>query len=228
MAWSQGFHQGIKELDRVWAPRHMPWGREEQIGIVHRIHGDIATIQFPSDQHRIRLPVKDILDKKMEDFEPKYPTVRMHPGSRMPTAKEVQLLEYETKLAVRNNLPPPPLPPGFEFEDPRDLKTKHVSRVQHWGISEPTLDALRNRSLPSSQVAGYYDQHFYSNLYDNNFYRDFRGGYAYHRGHDEEHHHEHGVPGERYYPLDGPPVEMMEDGTWRIIQDPYMNPMMVA
>lgn len=208
-----GENQGFRELDRVWAPRHMPWGVTKEVAIVHRIHGTVLTVQFPSDQHRIRILMSDV--QKMDDFEPEYPVIRMHPGAKMPSSKEVQMLDYERKIALAQGLPEPPLPPGFSMEDPGKLKDKHISRVQHWGISEPTLDALRNRTLPAANLTGYYNRHFYSKLYENNFYRN-----GYKREDAEPEPQTWGVVGQRYYSLDHPPVEFTEEGTWKEIKEP--------
>merc|ERR1719440_445741 len=155
--------------------------------------------------------------EKIDDFEPQYPTVRMHPGAKMPTAREVQYLEAEMSYAQARGLPQPPMPAGFSIEDPSKLKEKHISRVQHWGIAEPTLDALRNRSLPTPMIRGYYHRHFYSNLYANNFYR----GQDFSQFEDHEHHPDMGVVGQRHYPLDGPPVELKDDGMWHPIPEAY-------
>lgn len=221
MAYETGYHEGLRELDRVWAPRNTPWGTQPQIAIVHRIHGEIITVQFPTDQHRVRLHADEI--QKDEVMEPQYDTVRMHPGAKMPSAKEVQLWTHEKERAERMGTSPPPLPPGFMIEDPKLLRDRHITRVQHWGISEPTLDALRNRSLPASRINGVYDQHFYSKLYANNFYRDqgvARGGPGGYVEQDPSmFQQQDAVPGQVYKPLDGPPMQFCEDGVWRMTKD---------
>jgi len=239
MAYETGYHEGLRELDRVFAPRNTPWGRQNQLAIIHRIHGEIITVQFPTDQQRVRLHVDEI--QKDEVPEPQYDTVRMHPGAKMPSAKEVQLWTYEKERAEKMGAPPPPMPPGFMIEDPSKLKDRHITRVQHWGIAEPTLDALRNRALPASSINGSYGQHFYSKLYANNFYRDPAGvpggaggmpgmgpgGYGgipgMGPGQDPNMYQSSGeaVVGQRYYPLDGDPMQFCEDGVWRRTKDAH-------
>merc|ERR1719267_5828 len=46
----------------------------------------------------------------------------------------------------------------------RDGKVK--IEATYWGIPEPTLAALKNRSIPANEVTGEYGRHFYSNLYE--------------------------------------------------------------
>ncbi|CAE8626527.1 unnamed protein product, partial [Polarella glacialis] len=49
--------------------------------------------------------------------------------------------------------------------------------ADHWGIPAQTLDALKMRGIPASQVTGEYGRHFYSDLYSNGFYaREGHGG----------------------------------------------------
>lgn len=202
-------------------------------GVVHRVHHEnnenTVTIQFPRrigkqptglEQHRIRVPIDSVT--KIQDFEPVYPTVRIHPGANIPTAQEVQLMEAEQQRAAHMGLPRPPMPPGFALEDPRLLHQKHVVREQRWGIAEPTLDALRNRSIPAYDVTGRYGRHFYSGLYENNFYPS-RGHLVQDTGMVEGADSEVSdlTAGNKYYPLFGPGLELQEDGSWRPMKEPY-------
>lgn len=226
----------LKERDLVWAPRAMPFGYQMQKGVVHRVHhagnATTVTVQFLSDQHRDRYPLDRV--EPIRDITPTYPAIRIHPGARMPTAREVQGLEEEERRAAQMGLPPPPFPPGFSLEDPSKTHERHVTKVQRWGLPEPTLDALRNRSIPQMQVHGYYQKHFYSNLYDNNFYKTQDHvvsvtGHVHNLSMPDM-----GVPrpgpgieppemyvvGHRYIPLEGPPYEMMDDGRWTRMRAP--------
>merc|ERR1712190_512085 len=56
------------------------------------------------------------------------------------------------------------LPSRYEIEQ----REERANRMRQ-DLSIPH-DALRNRSIPASQVTGEYRKHFYTNLYKNNFY----------------------------------------------------------
>mmetsp|Transcript_112174 Transcript_112174/g.194475 ORF Transcript_112174/g.194475 Transcript_112174/m.194475 type:complete len:291 (+) Transcript_112174:101-973(+) len=217
----------LKELDLCWAPRPMPWGYIKDKAVVHRVHDDVdgmtVTVQFLSDQHRIRLPPEEC--KPIRDFTPMYPTVRIHPAARLPTPAEVDRLEQEKQYAAERGLPQPPYPPGFSLEDESQTHETHVSKVPRWGIPEPTLDALRNRSLAPYQITGVYGPHFYSKLYENNFYykKDVK---VARDGHVENYKYSDYdqedpttlIVGARYIPLNGPPEELTDNGTWRKVK----------
>mmetsp|Transcript_34405 Transcript_34405/g.79904 ORF Transcript_34405/g.79904 Transcript_34405/m.79904 type:complete len:300 (-) Transcript_34405:94-993(-) len=176
------------QIVQAWRPT--PWG-EWQLGkgIVHRVHNEdqTMTVQFVPDQHRVRLPFVSV--KPMFDYTPEYPTVRLTPGERLPTRAEI-LQREEAANAKRQELgiePDAPLP-GAEGSDLRAGETQQADgsvtlQMDTWGIPAPTLDALRNRSIPPAQVTGEYGRHFYTNLYKNNFYTSHESCWVNASGH---------------------------------------------
>jgi len=148
-------------------------------GVVHRVHDDdTVTVQFVPDQHRCRLPFMSV--KPMLDVTPEYPTIRLQPGQRMPTRAEIELREHNANVYRQQQgiAWDAPLPGAMDHnallagERLGDDGRTPVIESDQWGISAPTLEALRNRSIPAAQVTGTYGDHFYSKLYKNNFFQD--------------------------------------------------------
>lgn len=159
----------LQERDLVKAWRPIPGGPMQMgFGVVHRLHPEdgTVTVQFVPDQNRARLPFSAVM--KVQFFTPQYPVVHLQPGQKMPTPAEIKARE-EQEAVVRRNLGLPPDAPLDQFGETADTKARK-EYGQRWGIPAPTLDALRNRSIPAYQVTGTYGAHFYTNLYKNNFY----------------------------------------------------------
>lgn len=204
---------GIQEHQLVSAWRHpnIPPDRVEsrELAVVHRIHrqDETVTVQFLKDQHRLRLHVGAVtpVDKTPHS----YPAQWIRPSEPMPTAKQCQeMAGVEEARRLQLERMGHPVPPRFNQKD-LDLPPKRVEMSDRWGIPGPTLIALRNRSVPMTEVTGAYDQHFYTKLYEHNFYAnnlvrvDDKS-----KGDNTTVHH-------IYVPLDGHPKEQMKDGGWR-------------
>jgi len=227
---SSGPHE--LQLVQAWRPSEDgTWqlGR----GVIHRVHheDETVTVQFVPDQHRCRLPVSCV--KPQLDITPVYPKVRLAPGERIPTAAEIAIREHNANI-LRQQLgiaPDAPLPgakdehalkPGEHLGD----QGQPVIESNEWGIPATTLTALRNRAIPFSQVTGIYGQHFYTNLYKNNFYPQ-KGVSVSQTGHvgiaaemQPRGHREPKVVTHKYIPLRGP--EMMQNlktGAWRLANE---------
>ncbi|CAJ1368784.1 unnamed protein product [Effrenium voratum] len=164
-----------KELSLVKVQRPLPsGGYAEDLGVVHRVHAedDTLTVQFVSDQHRLRVPTGQAL--LVQPVTPNYPKTRLKPGERLPTKGQVDRREAALEVERRRlGLPQGALLPHQEEESNQLNQGEHrgedgVVRISadHWGIPAPTLDALKNRSIPPSEVTGIYSRHFYTNLYD--------------------------------------------------------------
>jgi len=204
-------HQLVNAWRNPFAPSWTPESRE--LAIIHRVHleDQTVTVQFLKDQNRIRMHVAAVT--QVDKTPHSYPAKWIHPGDAMPTATQCQaaaVLEEEHRAHLERM--GHPMAPRFQQKD-LDLPPKRVEQSDRWGIPAPTLIALRNRSIPMSEVTGLYDQHFYSKLYENNFYptkavqvSDKKSG---------------NMPGEAttinhiYVPLNGPPKQQMKDGGWR-------------
>uniref|UniRef100_A0A7S2AYR9 Uncharacterized protein n=1 Tax=Alexandrium andersonii TaxID=327968 RepID=A0A7S2AYR9_9DINO len=211
------------QIVQAWRPT--PWG-EWQLGkgIIHRVHQEdkTVTVQFVPDQHRVRTGFMNV--KPLFDYTPEYPEIRLAPSERLPTRAEI--LEREQKAnAMRQDLGIPadaPLPGADNLRagETRLADGSVVMKSDHWGIPAPTLDALRNRSIPPGQITGEYGRHFYTNLYRNNFYlgkeavvdADGRVGVEARHGRPEE---KGRVISHRFIPLDGPQLEQdLQTGQW--------------
>jgi len=163
------------QIVRAWRPT--PWGEMQlATGVVHRVHQEdrTVTVQFVPDQHRARVPWSSV--DPMPDITPQHPEIRLGPNERVPTRTEIVARE-ENANRMRQQMgiaPDAPLP-GAMGDNLRPGERKaadgHVIiRSQDWGIPAQTLDALRHRSIPPSQVTGVYGPHFYTNLYAHKFY----------------------------------------------------------
>lgn len=166
---------GLQELMLCECWRPMGYGPPKIAkGVVHRIHMEdhTVTVQFLDDQHRLRL--KSSMVNPISPVEPKYPRVVLQKGERPPTRAEIMEKinreAAEEEWASLNGVALPPKPAQSDEADPSDNTERRVERVDQWGIPAPTLDALRNRSVPSYQVSGVYGEHFYSKLYASNFH----------------------------------------------------------
>lgn len=165
-----------EDLVQAWRPgQNGEW--QLGTGVVHRVHQEdrTVTVQFVPDQGRYRLPFMSI--KKLSDITPEYPTIRLRPGQRLPTPSEIVEREHRANVqrevwGIANDQ----ALPGSAADDaflPGETKGKDgmvTIRAQNWGIPAPTLEALRNRSVPCPQVTGEYGRHFYTDLYKQNFY----------------------------------------------------------
>lgn len=230
----EGTNPRERMLVMAWRPT--PFGQWQLAqAVVHRAHYHehpvTVTVQFTSDQHRCRLPW---VSCKPQSDAPEYPTVHLAPGERVPTRAEILQKEQEQD-ALRWQMglqPNDPLPGDEDPFEPaqRSLNERNRQYVltDHWGIPAPTLDALRNRSVPNSQLTGTYGQHFYSNLYKNDFYPATKhavsetGQLARAQHHANTHHapqSEQRVVSHRYVPLSGPSLEMdMDNGEWLVAE----------
>lgn len=184
-------------LVRVQRPRIDPGsmfpGYEEEVGVVHRVHheDDTLTVQFPSDQHRLRVPISDV--QLVQFVDPTYPTVRLQRSQRLPTKAELDRRE-ETNEMVRRQLG---IPQGHMLPNQRDEMLlegerkdedgKVVTDAGYWGIPVSTLDALKNRSIPPSQVTGTYGRHFYTSLYERYRAASLGAEAAFHPGQSASH-----------------------------------------
>lgn len=145
---------------------------EEEVGVVHRVHheDDTLTIQFPSDQHRIRVPSADV--QLVQFVDPTYPTVRLRKGQRLPHKEELDRREEANEILRRQlGIPQGHMLPNQQDEtllegERKDEDGKVVYDAGYWGMPVSTLDALQNRSIPPGQVTGTYSRHFYTSLYN--------------------------------------------------------------
>eukprot|EP00434_Breviolum_minutum_P027488 symbB.v1.2.024305.t1/scaffold2280.1/size83482/3 len=162
-----------KELSLVKVHRPLPQGGfADEIGVVHRVHAedDTVTVQFPNDQHRLRIPTNQAA--LVQSVTPTYPKIRLKPGERLPNRSQLDRREKELEEERRKlGLPQGAMLPWQEADHLN--KGEHrdedgVVRISgdHWGIPTPTLDALKNRSIPPDEVTGVYGRHFYSRLYE--------------------------------------------------------------
>lgn len=214
------------QLVRAWRLSHSgEWTMGT--GVIHRVHQEdrTVTVQFLPDQHRCRLPFMSV--KPVHNITPTYPVVRLGPGERLPSRAELLAREKEAH-ARRQALQISPHAPLPGAEDPNSLRAGEIlnehgvptMRENRWGIPGPTLDALRNRSIPALQVTGPYGPHFYTKLYSNNFYPQ-EGQMVSSSGHvglkerhpnDEPH-----IISHRYIPLDGPELDQdLRTGAWQL------------
>lgn len=221
------------QLVRAWRPT--PSGEWELgTGIVHRVHQEnqTVTVQFLPDQHRCRLPYMSV--KPILDITPTYPKIRLAPGERLPTRTELLAREQEAH-ARRQALGIPPHVPLPGDEDPHSLRAGEtlneqghpVIKENRWGIPGPTLDALRNTSIPGLQVGPEYGPHFYTKLYSNNFYSQAPQMVAEtgHVGVEERKYMAQHVVSHRYVPLDGPELEQdLRTGNWHVAQATDIEP----
>lgn len=212
-----------QELDLVQAWRPDSRGDWQLgIGVVHRVHeDDHVTVQFIPDQHRRRVPFMSV--KKINDITPVYPKVRLAPGERLPGREELLRREQERhdqKQAL--GIAPHQLLPGEE--DPNSLRVgetlnEHghvVVQENRWGIPAPTVEALRNYSIPGLQIGSEYGPHFYTKLYSNNFYAQAPRFVTVAEDPDERRKSNTNIVSHRYIPLEGPELEQdLRTGAWR-------------
>lgn len=229
-----------KELQLVQAWRQWPRGDWQlATGVIHRVHEEdrTVTVQFVPDQQRARVPWSSC--QPYLDITPEYPEVRLGENERLPTRAEI-LEREENANRMRQQMgiaPDAPLPGAFDSNlRPGERKGpdgRIILRCQEWGIPATTLDALRNRSIPPSQVTGVHGQHFYSKLYENQFYggpeylknERERMGLKEQRSRDQGHVVEH-----RMVKLDGTELQQnLKTGTWSVVppqkqHDPQEEP----
>lgn len=145
---------------------------EEEVGVVHRVHheDDTLTVQFASDQHRVRVPTANV--QLVQFIDPTYPTVRLQSGQHLPSKDELDRREAANEIVRRQlGVPQGHMLPNQQDEmllegERKDEDGKVVRDAGYWGIPVSTLDALQNRSIPASQVTGTYGRHFYTSLYE--------------------------------------------------------------
>lgn len=220
-----------KELQLVQAWRQWPRGDWQlATGVVHRVHEEdrTVTVQFVPDQHRARVPWSSC--QPFLDITPEYPEIRLGQNERLPTRAEI-LEREENANRMRQQMgiaPDAPLPGALESNlKPGERKGpdgRIVVRSQDWGIPATTLDALRNRSIPPSQVTGVPGQHFYSKLYENQFY----GGSEYLKNERQRAGQQDGDQGHivehTMVKSDGTVLQQnLKTGTWSVVppQKPY-------
>lgn len=222
-------------------------------GIIHRVHHEdnTVTVQFLPDQHRCRLPFASIQPNL--DIEPVYPKIRLRPGERIPTCSEIEVREHNAEIRRQQLGIPPHQPLPEDDEDPL-LDGEHMNQAgvrvvysDTWGMPSTTLAALRDRSIPFAQVKGYYEDHFYSHLYNNNFYAQESGEAAIGSGgqvstgavgtpvgrgeglRQSRHGHRPKGPVTKvvshlYIPLHGPPRQQnLTTGQWEVAREEQTN-----
>uniref|UniRef100_A0A7S1RJH3 Uncharacterized protein n=1 Tax=Alexandrium catenella TaxID=2925 RepID=A0A7S1RJH3_ALECA len=212
------------QIVQAWRPT--PWG-EWQLGkgVVHRVHHDdkTVTVQFVPDQHRVRTGFMNV--RPLFDYTPEYPTVRLAPDERLPSRAEILEREQTAnqrreELGIPGDAPLPGTESNLRAGEAQLADGSVVIKSDRWGIPAPTLDALRNCSIPPGQVTGEYGRHFYTNLYKNNFYlgkevvvdADGRIGVEGQRRRMEDNAR---VISHRYVPLEGPELEQdLRSGQW--------------
>jgi len=201
-------------------------------GVIHRVHheDDTVTVQFLPDQHRCRLPLASV--KPQLDITPVYPSIRLAPGERVPTRGEIEIREHNANIRRQSEGLAPDA--KLDADDQALLPGEHTDKngmpvvySDNWCMPSTTLDALRNRAIPFNQVKGYYQEHFYTNLYKNNFYKQTGASVSQsgHVGETSEHRHgslNHNLPpkpkvvSHKYIPLRGAPLEQdLATGEWR-------------
>mmetsp|Transcript_64604 Transcript_64604/g.140628 ORF Transcript_64604/g.140628 Transcript_64604/m.140628 type:complete len:438 (-) Transcript_64604:50-1363(-) len=164
------------QLVKAWRPRPPLGQMQLATGVIHRVHHEdrTVTVQFPDDQHRVRIPFDSV--KPMLDITPEYPTVRLQPGQNPPTPSQLERRHEQEAQMLQMGITPAPWADS-EPSGAGAMVSKREEQVQRWGIPATTLDALRNRSIPAYQVNGEYGKHFYTNLYKNNFYFQKESGH---------------------------------------------------
>jgi len=220
------------QIVEAWRPT--PWGEWQLAkGVIHRVDNEnrMVTVQFVPDQHRVRVGFACV--KPLFNYTPEYPEVRLAPGERLPTRAEILEREQNANL-MRSQMgiaPDAPLPgdeTGLRAGETRRQDGSVVLRMQNWGIPAPTLDALRNRSVPPGQITGEYGRHFYTNLYKNDFYlgreQDHLIAADGHVGVEHRHRenaNEH-IISNRYIPLSGPELAQdLKTGQWYPIAEEH-------
>lgn len=173
---SQQLHE--LQLVKAWRPSaNGSW--ELANGVIHRVHHDnTVTVQFLPDQHRCVLPFMSV--QPHADITPVFPEVVLAQGERLPTPSDIALREKSAN-AIRQlyDIPGDAPIPGLGYNhnplgagEHYDAQGHAAVWGDHWAMPASTQVALRNRSVPSSEITGVYGQHFYSNLYKNRFYPD--------------------------------------------------------
>lgn len=216
-----------QERSLVKAMRPTPTGEYVlATGVVHRIHSDdnTLTVQFVPDQHRLRLPLHSV--QPILDVQPEYQTVFLGPGETMPTRTQM-LQREEADRAERMRLGLPdgsPLPSNEDGSSGNGHHGPSKVSAEHWGIPVSTLNALKNRSIPASQVESVYGRHYYTNLYSNEFYTKNRHQHVniaedFLQERDaRESSGRTKVASHIYIPLEGPQLQMnFESGEWEPI-----------
>mmetsp|Transcript_30547 Transcript_30547/g.65811 ORF Transcript_30547/g.65811 Transcript_30547/m.65811 type:complete len:298 (+) Transcript_30547:160-1053(+) len=219
------------QLVKAWRPdKEGTWMLD--LGVIHRVHEeeDAVTVQFFSDQHRCQLPTMNV--QPQLNITPSYPTIRLAPGNRLPTASELEAREHNRELRRKelglnpcDPLPDEDLEGDLLAGEHRDVKGNVIVYSDTWGIPAPTLTALRNRCIPRHEVKEYYDRHFYSKLYENNFYQQQPGwavkslDFTPPPAHDPVKRKKKVVQ-HTYIPISGPPmIQNLETGEWRASHD---------
>lgn len=217
---------GLKEhqLVHAWRSPFAPsWTLESrEQGVVHKVHREdhTITIQFLSDQHRVRMHTAVVTP--VDNTPSSYHAQWLHPGQDFPSLAACQAAaQHDDEHRAMLERSGHPVPPRFDKKD-FALPPKRVERSDRWGMPTTTLIALRNRTIPMCEVTGRYDQHFYTQLYDNKFYPtkpmkvlDMQRG---------------NLPGEPpitkhfYIPLSGIPKQQMEDNSWRQMAPEELQP----
>jgi hypothetical protein len=213
-------HRGLRvgnieelHLCEAWRPVPGPKGVQPKLEkcVAHRVHPEdyTVTVQFFKDQHRLRIPVSCC--RPLLDITPEYPQIYISDGEAPPSREEIDLYEEEKSRLEAHGM----VAPLFDGPDPT-LGSKE--RATYWGLPTPTLDALRNRSIPPAQVTGEYGRHFYTSLYN-------RQASEANKRHtpvtsEPEVHLQHGKSQakvtlkRRYIQLDGTELVQQEDGSW--------------
>lgn len=187
-------HHGLHERQLVgaWRTLQTPtWvPSRQELAVVHKIHKELGliTIQFSLDQRRMMIPqafVEPVLN------EPPPVQVRYLPrGAPVPTQEEAMRPwhPYWSHAPEQHQGTHIPGMPGGHAEGPHGghfgshgpgpFPAAEVERAvpqfpepERWPVPQNTAQALRNRSIPPQAIQPTYGEHFYSQLYRNNFYR---------------------------------------------------------
>lgn len=152
-------------------PESVAWTPQSaELAVVHKPCRDGLhfEVQFLKDQARLKLPKTHFwaVDQSMPAYKP----VWLKPDDLLPSMDEALQMEQQQQRArdayMRQH--------GIAMPEPQDggMKERLRHEAVRWAMPENTTWALRNRSIPASQVSGKYGPHVYSRLYKANFWAD--------------------------------------------------------
>lgn len=133
----------------------------------------VCEVQFLSDQVRAMMPLAHVAPATKQP--PSYRPVFLHPEDKVPSLDEARNIVLRQEQEDAEYM--------ARYGHPRPLDMSGImSRIideepKQWGIPTSVHWALRNRSIPATQVKGKYESHFYSRLYEHNFFAKDRNEY---------------------------------------------------
>lgn len=166
----------LHEQQLVWAYRafdSLGWvPQSAELAVVHRlVHSEnLVEVQFLNDQYRMKVPEAQCMpaDQRIPEYRP----VWMAPGELVPSVDDAWVQERERQQWYQTR--GLPIPDQYGFDD-WAKKWKEFHGPVRWAMPAATQEALRNRSIPASEVTGAYGKHFYTRLYANNFWAGNEG-----------------------------------------------------